>query len=426
MKNCLKTVMLVVTMSAPPLTTLCGQTVIDRIVAVVDKEIITESELQERVSLIALQNRMDPNRPELRNQVLEGLITEKLILAQAILDSIVVSEAEVTQSLEQQLQNIVRQAGSEQRVEQYYGMPMSRIRREFREDMRKQLLVQRIRQTREANLLVSRREVEEFYSTYRDSLPQVPEQFQLSNIFIVPKPDSAIEAQIRQKLQSILDSIRTGGDFADFARRHSQDGTASSGGDLGWAKRGTFVPEFEAAAFALPEKGVSGIVKTEFGFHVVQLLERRGESVHARHILLRVEKGAASDSAATTLLRTLRSRALAGESFAEFAKKYSEDEETKALGGDLGTVTPDQLEPEFAAVVETLNEGDISEPTRITLKTSYGYQIVSVRKRIPAHAMNLEDDYRRVEQIALFFKRNRVNAEWVDELKRSIYWEVRL
>jgi len=403
-----------------------GQTVIDRIIAVVDKEIITESELQERVALVALQNRIDPKQPELRNQILDGMITEKLILAQAILDSVTVTEAEITQALEQQLQNIVRQAGSEQRVEQYYGMPLSRIRREFRDDMRKQLLVQRVRQTREANLLVSRREVEEFFSTYRDSLPQVPEQYQLSNIFVVPKPDSAIEAEIRRKLQSVLDSIRAGGDFADFARRYSQDGTAASGGDLGWAKRGTFVTEFEAAAFSLTEKGISGIVKTEFGFHLIQLLERRGESVHTRHILLRVEKGAASDSAAIILLRELRSRALAGEPFAELAKKYSEDEETKALGGDLGTVTLDQLAPEFVEVVETMKSGEISEPQRVTLKNSYGYQIVWVRQRIPAHAMNLEDDYRRVEQVALFFRRNRVNTEWVEELKKSIYWEVRL
>lgn len=403
-----------------------GQTVIDRIIAVVDKEIITESELQERVALVALQNRIDPKQPELRKQILDGMITEKLILAQAILDSVTVTEAEITQALEQQLQNIVRQAGSEQRVEQYYGMPLSRIRREFRDDMRKQLLVQRVRQTREANLLVSRREVEEFFSTYRDSLPQVPEQYQLSNIFVVPKPDSAIEAQIRRKLQTILDSIRAGGDFADFARRYSQDGTASSGGDLGWAKRGTFVNEFEAAAFSLTEKAISGIVKTEFGFHLIQLLERRGESVHTRHILLRVEKGAASDSAAVTLLRELRARALAGESFVELAKKYSEDEETKMLGGELGTVTLDQLATEFTEVVETMKGGEISEPHRVTLKNSYGFQIVWLRQRIPAHAMNLEDDYRRVEQVALFFRRNRENVEWVEELKKSIYWEVRL
>jgi peptidyl-prolyl cis-trans isomerase SurA len=403
-----------------------AQTVIDRIVAVVDKEIITESELRERTTLVAMQNRMDPSNPDLRKQILDGMIAEKLILAQAIIDSVVVSDGEVTQTLEQQLQNLVRQAGSERRLEEYYGMPVSRIRREFRDDIKKQLLVQRVRQTREAGMSISRREVEEFFATYKDSLPAVPVQYQLSNIFMIPKPDSAVEQRQRTLLRAILDSIKAGGDFAAFARRHSQDGTASSGGDLGWAKRGTFVPEFERVAFSLPEGGVSDIVQTEFGFHIIQLLERRGESVHARHILIRLEKGAASDSSTVDALRDLRKRTLAGESFTDLATKFSEDDETKALGGDLGTVTLDQLEPEFGRVVETLDEGQISDPHRVNLKNTYGFQIVFVRKRIPAHPMNLVDDYRRVEQFALFVKRNRKNAEWIEDLKKTIYWEIRL
>jgi len=156
------------------------------------------------------------------------------------------------------------------------------------------------------------------------------------------------------------------------------------------------------------------------------MIERRGESVHARHILLRVEKGAKSDSAAVDQLRELRRRAMAGESFTDLAKKYSEDEETKALGGDLGTVSLDQLETSFADVVKNLKDGEISEPQRVPLKSSYGYQIVLLRKRIPAHAMNLDDDYSRIEQIALYFKKNKKNADWVEELKKNIYWEVRL
>lgn len=403
-----------------------SQTVIDRIVAVVGKEIVTEAELTERTTLFALQNRLDATKPELRLQMLDGMIGEKLLLAQAILDSVTVTDEEVTQSLDQQLDGIIRQLGSQQRVEQYYGMPLSRIKREFREDMRKQLLVQRLRQTREQTILVTRRETEEFYESYRDSLPQVLEEYEISNIFGLPKPDSSVEQQTRGTLRSILDSLRAGGSFSDFAKRYSQDGTAESGGDLGWAKRGTFVPEFEAAVFSLSEKGISDIVKTEFGLHIIYLEERRGESVHARHILLRIEKGPASDSAAVEKLRSLRVRALAGESFSDLAKQYSDDEETKSLGGDLGTVGLEQLDADFAGVLKNLQTGEISEPHRVTLKTSYGYQIVWVKKRIPAHTMNLDTDYKRIEQIALYFKRSRKNSEWVEELKKNIYWEIRL
>ena len=406
---------------------LMAQTAVDRIVAVVDREIITESDLHERITYVALQNRVDAQAPGLRKQVLEGMIADKLVLAQAIIDSVNVSEDEVSRMLDQQFQNFVRQAGSEQRLEQIYGKPVARMKREYRPEMRKQLLIQRVRQQREANILIARREVEEFFESYKDSLPKVPEELDLSHVFIVPKPDSLLEEQTRRTLNVIRDSIIAGGDFADFARRYSQDGSAPSGGDLGWAKRGlVFVPEFEQAVFALKEKEISPVVKTEFGYHLVQLLERRGESVHARHILVRTEKGPASDTAAVVRLNGLRDRALKGELFAELARKNSEDDETKSLGGDLGTVAVDQLEADFSAVVKDLKAGEISQPHRVTLKASYGYQIVLLKKRTSPHAVNPTEDYKRIEQMALYLKRNRLNSEWIEELKKSIYMEVRL
>ncbi len=403
-----------------------AQTAVDRIVAVVDREIITESDLQERISYYAIQNRVDPKSADLRKAMLDGMIADKLVLAQAILDSVNVTEDEVNRALDQQFQNFVRQAGSEQRLEQIYGKPVSRMKREFKPEMRKQLLIQRVRQQREANLQVARREVEQFYESYKDSLPKVPEEVDLSHIFMVPKPDSTLEEQTRKKLNAIRDSIVAGGDFADFARRYSQDGSGAGGGDLGWAKRGVvFVPEFEEAVFALKEKEISPVVKTEFGYHLVQLLERRGESVHARHILFRTERGPASDSAAVNVLRGLRDRALKRESFAELARKYSEDDDTKSVGGDLGLVAVEQLEADFAVVVKDLKPGEISEPHRVTLKASYGYQIVLLKKRVAAHDVNLQEDYKRVEQMALYLKRNRLNADWIEELKKNINWEPR-
>jgi peptidyl-prolyl cis-trans isomerase SurA len=408
-------------------THLAAQTAVDRIVAVVDKEIITEADLKERISYVALQNRLDPKTPGLRKQILDGMIADKLVLAQAIIDSVNVTDEEVTRMLDQQFQNFIRQAGSEKQLEQVYGKPIARMKREYKPEMRKQLLIQRVRQQREANIQIARREAEEFYESYKDSLPKVPEELDLSHIFIIPKPDSAREEQSRKKLSAIRDSIIAGGDFADFARRYSQDPSATSGGDLGWAKRGiVFVPEFEQAVFALKEKEISPIVKTEFGYHLVQLLERRGESVHARHILFRTEKGPASDTAAVAKLREIRDRAVKGESFAELARKYSEDEDTKTVGGDLGTVAVDQLEADFAPVVKDLKPAEISQPHRVSLKASYGYQIVLLKKRTPPHAVNLNDDYRRIEQMALYMKRNRLNSEWIEELKKSIYWEPRL
>ena len=422
-----RSIALAVIVLASCVTRVAAQTAVDRIVAVVDKEIITEADLQERLTYIAIQNRMDPKTPGLRKQVLDGMIADKLVLAQAIIDSVNVTDEEVTRMLDQQFQNFIRQAGSEQQLEKVYGKPIARMKREYKPEMRKQVLIQRVRQQREANIQITRREAEEFYESYKDSLPKVPEELDLSHIFIIPKPDSALEEQSRKKLNVIRDSIVAGGDFADFARRYSQDGSAPSGGDLGWAKRGVvFVPEFEEAVFALKEKEISPVVKTEFGYHLIQLLERRGESVHARHILFRTEKGPASDTAAVVRLRELRDRVLKGESFAELARKYSEDEDTKSVGGDLGTVAVDQLEADFAPVVKDLKPGEISQPHRVSLKSLYGYQIVLLKKRTAPHAVNMNDDYRRIEQMALYMKRNRLNSEWIEQLKNSIYWEPRL
>ncbi len=403
-----------------------AQTLIDRIVAVVDKEIITESELNDRTALVAMQNRIDPNQPGLRKQVLDGLVTEKLILAQALIDSIEVTDDEVTRALDQQVANFVRQVGSEQRVEKIYGKSIARIKREYRSEIRNQLLVQKIRQQREASISVSPHEVETFFEAYKDSLPQVPEEFELSHIYIVPKPDTAVEATTLRFTQALLDSIRAGGDFADFAKRYSQDATSANGGDLGWAKRGDYVREFEEAVFSLKEGEISRIVKTQFGFHIIQLLARRGESVHVRHILIKIPKGAASDSTAVQELREIRERALKGEPFAELARKYSEDQDTKAVGGDLGPLTADQLQPDFASQIKNLKPGDISEPLRTTVGSSYGFHIIWMRKRAPAHAMNLRDDYDRIEQLALYLKRNKLNAQWIEELKKTIYVNIRL
>lgn len=403
-----------------------AQTRLDRIVAVVDKEIITESELMERVMLTAMQNRLDPADTSLRVEVLNGLIAEKLVLAQAIIDSILVSDADVTRQLDSQIDNFIRRAGSQERLEQIYGMPLARIKRESRDIMRKQMLVSKARQAKEGSIQVARREVEEFFQTYKDSLPHVPQEFDLRHIFVVPKADSSVEQQTRAVMVGLLDSLRNGKDFAALAKRYSQDGSAASGGELPWAKRGEYVHEFEEAIFGLKENQISDIVKTQFGFHIIQLIERRGESVRARHILLKIEKGAASDSAAVRFLRGLRERALNGESFTDLAKKYSEDEETKALGGDLGAMSVDQMQPDFSAVVADLKTGDISQPHRVAHGASYGFQIALVKKRTEQHAPSLEADFKRIELIALQLKRARLGEEWINELKKRIYCDIRI
>lgn len=401
--------------------------VLDRIIGVVESDIILESELNAQVQLLVINNKLDPNTPGLRAQVLQSMIDEKLIVAKAIEDSVVVTDEEVQQQLDNVIQQRIQQFGSEARLEEVYGMPLSRIKREYRDEMRKNLLAQKLQQQRFGSTDISRYDVEDFYRTFRDSLPRVPEEVDLAHIYMVPKVGEDAKAAARQRAQALLDSLKAGADFSSLARRYSEDpGSAAQGGDLGMVRRGQFVKEFEAAVFALNEKQISAITETDLGFHIAQLLERRGDAVHVRHILIRVERTKASDDSTIAFLERLRDSALAGASFAELAKRYSERKETSVIGGQLGTFDLDQLDKETRAAVEPLKEGEISHPVRLTETNRYGYHIILVKKRTPAHAMTLEQDYRRIETLATNFRRSKDYQAWMEDLRKQFYWQSRL
>lgn len=403
------------------------QRVLDRIVAVVDREIILESELNAQIDFFVFNNRVDPQTPDLKRQVLEVMMNEKLILAKAVEDSIVVSDEDVNEQLDVLIQQRARQVGSEQRLAELYGMTVGRMKREFRDDMRKQLMVSKLQQKRFADVQVTRREVEEFLEEYRDSLPMVPEEVELYHIFVLPKAGADVKAAVRARAQAILDTIGAGGDFAEFAKRYSQDpGSASLGGDLGFIRRGQLVKEFEEVVFSLREQELSRIVETSFGFHVIQLLERRGESVRARHILFKVEQDQSAEENATAFLNSLRDSISAGASFSELAKRHSEDSETAPIGGYLGKFTLDQLDESLVATLRQLNPGEISEPLRVSYGMSFGYHIVYLKRRIPGHPMNLSEDWKRVEQMAASFKRTKEYQAWITQLKQDIYWDIRI
>ena len=405
-----------------------AQKSLDRIIAVVDREVITESDLNFTVQQLAVQNRVDPTSKELRDRVLDGMINDKLVLAQAIEDSIIVSDEEVTERLEQQISKMMYQIGGQQKMEEMYGMTVNRMKRDFqfRELVRKQMLVQKIQQQRQAQLTVSRREVDDFFTTYKDSIPKIPREFELSHIYIEPKPDSSVLQLLMMKAKKIVDSIKAGGDFADFAKRYSSDGSAAQGGDLGFARRGSFVKEFEEVAFTLNVGEISKPVKTQFGYHIIQLVERRGDAVRTRHILFPVQVSQSNDDSTIAQLKRVREQALNIVNFGVLARKYSEDNDTKDIGGDLGKVAIDQLDPAYEDFVKSAKKGDISEPRKLTVQNKYGYHIIFVRSITDEHSINLNDDYKRLEQLALQFKLSQKYEQWVENLRKTIYWEKKL
>jgi peptidyl-prolyl cis-trans isomerase SurA len=404
--------------------------VLDRIVAVVGKEYILLSDLKAQTEFFAFNNKVDPSTPGLKEQVLDAMVNEKLVLAEALVDTnLVVTDDEISQQLDALIAQRVAlpQVGSEKRLEEMYGMPISKMKREFRDDMRKQLLVQKLQQSRFGQMTVSRREIEEFYQTYKDSLPAVPEELELYHILRIPRIGEASRKIVRDKAQAILDSIRAGADFAEMAKRYSQDAaTASDGGDLGSWRRGQFVKEFEEIVFSLRDKQISDIVETARGYHIIQLLDRQGELVHARHILFRIGVDSVGVQETIAMLKGLKDSALAGANFSELAKRYSEDKESGPLGGFIGRATVDQFDASVLTVIAGLKSGEISDPKDVSTGTSTGYHIIYVKERIPGHAMNLADDWKRLEQLTTSNKKNAEYLKWLKKLRGEIYWNVRL
>lgn len=406
-----------------------SQEVLDRIVAVVDNEFILKSELEFQTNLLAAQRQLDPKSPELQKQVLNAIIEEKLIYAQANFDSINVTDEEITSRIDYQIEVFKQQYGSTERIEQVYGMSIEKIKRELRDEVEKNLMIQKLQQKNFANIEATRREVETFFNKYKDSIGVIPEKVKISHIYKNPKASAANKQKYRLFAQAILDSIKAGADFAEMAKKYSEDpGSAVHGGDLGFVKRGLFYPEFEAVAFSLQVNQISNLVESPVGYHIIQLLERRGESIRSRHILIKIKLDDQADLNTITFLTDVRDSIIRKiGTFSEFAKKYSEDNDSAPFGGELGTFFINQLDKQLLDVVSKLKEGEISFPRRVEYSDgNYGYHIVYLERRIPQHLANLELDYNEIKKLADDYKKQNKYREWIESLKEKIYWEVRI
>lgn len=408
---------------------LFSQKILDKIVAVVDNEIILQSELEFQAGVFAAQRQIDPETPGLKEQLLNSIIEEKLIYAQAGLDSITVSEEEVNQRIDYQISTFVKQYGSIQNIEKIYGMSIDRIKRELRDDVRKSLMVQRLQEKNFGKVQASRREVEEFFDTYKDSIGVIPEKVVIYHIFQNPKANEKLKKKYKEKALALLDSVKAGKDFAELAKKYSDDpGSASQGGDLGFVKKGVFYPEFEEAAYKLSVGETSDVIESPIGFHIIQLIERRGESIHSRHILVKVKADENADLKTIEFLSDVRDSIVKGNgTFQEYAKKYSEDKDTSPFGGELGTFYMNQLDKSLLDAVGKLKEGDISYPKRLEYAPgTYGYNIVWLKSRTPQHKASMEDDYAEIKKLADDFKKQNEYKKWIESLKGKIFWELRI
>ncbi|MCH8303615.1 MAG: peptidylprolyl isomerase [Candidatus Marinimicrobia bacterium] len=403
--------------------------IVDGIAAIVGDEIILKSEVDQFAQTQALRMRIDPSRNPSRYQsiwrkTLETMIDQKILLDRAELDSIEVSEKEVEQALNQQIDGIIQRVGSREKAEEILGYPISKLRRNYREEIRKQRLVEKIQQQKFNDITVGRREVEEFFSQYADSLPEINPGVKISHILIEIKAGSNADSIALNKIDSILTTIKSGGDFSELASLYSDDtNSALNGGELGFMKRGTLVPEFEEAAYSLSPGEISEIVRTEFGYHIIKLIERRGERINVKHILIMPKTGKYDEDKVVILLKDLRARIISGESFEDVAGEYSDDPEVAVNNGNLGWYDLTSLSiPQFVEVLDTLKVGNISKP----IKTDYGYHIIKSIEIREGGKLTLKDNWYELESIVIRNKRLQVYNEWLDSIRDEVYIDIKM
>ncbi len=411
-----------------PLLQLNGQQLVEGIVAVVGDEIILKSEVEQYVYNYALQNRIDLKQntkllENLKKQTMDRLIEQKLLLVKAEEDTITVDDEILDQRVDQRMRYMIEQAGSEDQLEAMFSGSISKIRRDTRQVVKEQLLVEQVRQIRFRGVKVSRREVENFYKIYKDSLPGLETTVDISHILMTVKPAEEAQIAAYQKAEQILEQIRKGADFSELASKYSEDpASAKRGGDLGLISRGDFVTEFESAAFKLKDGEISDIVQTQFGYHIIKMIERRGEKIRTKHILIRVAPTEADEARTVEKLREIRQRILDGEDFAELALEYSDDENVVQDKGHLGVFEVNKLViPEFKKVVSNLKPGEISQP----FKTDFGYHIVRLEDRQEERNLSLESDWQRIEEFALNMKMEKEYRNWIENLKETVPIDIR-
>ena len=404
--------------------------VLDRVVAVVDKQIILESELDAQVQIYAMQNKVDLSqagaRDTLRSALLNRMIEDKVLLVEAEKDTLVnVTSKEVETALTNQIERIKAQFPSEDAFQAQLrseGLTMKELRNQYKDEVRNQLLKEKFIQNKLEQVKVSTGEVKKFYEEYRDSLPMKPAGVKLAHILISTQPSQATRDSLYKIAVLIRDKAKAGEDFALLAKTYSQDPNASEGGDLGWFAKGSMVPEFENAAFTLQPGQISDIVETQYGFHIIKCTGRKEDKIKASHILISLTPSdndlRAKMSLADSLVTLLRN----GANFAELAAKYSEDETTAKDGGELGWYGADDLLPGFKEALQGMEVGQISNP----ITSDFGYHIVLLEDKRESVPMDLNEDFDTLTEMAKREKTQKQLSEWIDRISEGIYIDKRL
>lgn len=407
---------------------------VDRIVATVGDKVILQSDVENQVIQLIAQGYY--NGTDVKCDVLEELMFRKLLLTQAEIDSVEVGFNRVESELDRRLTFFVRQLGSEKKLEEYYNKSMLEIKEDFRPLIHEQLITQTMQGQIVSGVTVTPREVERFYKKLpEDSIPMINNQYEINQILRYPPHNEKARNEAREKLLELRQRIVDGERFSTLAVLYSQDpGSARRGGELGFRTKDELDPEFAKAAFRLNDDGgISRIVESAYGFHLIQLIAKEGNQANVRHILIipdvEIEQKIASKNKLDSITQLIEADSI---SFKLAAYRYSEDEQSRLNEGLM--VNPmnsstkfklDELPKSEYNVIKDLKVGDISEPFEsVDEEGKVVFKIVKIKKLIEAHKANLKDDYELIEQLALLEKQQANLEKWMTEKKSKTYIHV--
>ena len=435
MKNILKLTLAIAAVMLP----LCGSAqvypggLVDKTVAVVGNEMISLSQLEQEILYMRMQGMFSDKN--MRCEQLERMLESKLFLMQARVDSLSVNQEMVNSSLAQRMDQVRTNFGGDEAVENFYGKPLYKLRQEWRQQLEDMTLTQQM-QSQIASKIpeLTPQDVKDYIkNTDPEDLPMVPIKYQLSQICIYPDREAANLA-VKEKLLSIRERIINGEKFSTLARIYSEDpGSARKGGELGMASKSIFWPAFSDAAMSLKPGVISQIVETPDGFHIIEIIDKKGDMFNARHILIKPQYTEQDKEKAFKTLDSLKTEIHNNAvTFSLAAKFYSQDAATKTNGGQMADPNTgssyfeiDQLKPEDYAAIKNLKEGEISAPVESKDKEGRDgntvYKIIRVDKIIPAHPASFENDYSTMLEEAKMKKQTEAIDEFIDSKIKTTY-----
>ena len=408
--------------------------ILDQVVAVVGKSIILQSDIENQYLNYRMQGGIEGTETQMKCQILQSILYQKLMVAQAEVDSLTVDEVQVAGELERRLSTFINQFGSQEKMEKYYGKSLTEIKSELHDIVKDQLLAQQVQQKITGKVTVTPSEITTYFNNIpKDSIPLIKTEYIIRQI--VKEPPVSIEEKLRVKkeLLELRKRILDGESFSTLAILYSEDpGSAKKGGELGFYGRGQLYPAFEAAAYKLKPGEISDVVETKAGYHIIQMIARKGDYINVRHILLTPKVSPLDLEKAKmqldTVVRKIRSDSL---TFDKAVEKYS-DGKNKNNGGYL--LNPqtggiefegDQLDPQVSFTVNKLKPGQISNPVPFkTEEQKDAFRLLYLEKKIPPHRANLKEDYPKIEQWALQAKQRKAIDNWINDKAQSTYIKI--